>query len=112
MKIFRRQILLCFLLFLSSFYVLAQKKPAFVSGKVLDENENPLPNVSITILGQAKGITSNDSGFFRLSVAANKAFALIFSYTGYKTEQRNFILNEEELENITVRMEKGERTLQ
>src|SRR5688500_12741471 len=104
--------LLLLILTIVSINGLAQKKPAFVSGKVLDENENPLPNVSITILGQAKGITSNDSGFFRLSVAANKAFALIFSYTGYKTEQRNFILNEEEQENVTVRMEKGERTLQ
>jgi hypothetical protein len=111
MKISIRQIYLFVIVLTISFSATAQKKPAFVSGKVIDENENPLPNVSVTILGQGKGITTNDSGYFRLTVSADKAFALIFSYTGHKTEQRNFILNEGEEERITVRLEKGERTL-
>ncbi|MEI9942937.1 MAG: hypothetical protein WDN26_01835 [Chitinophagaceae bacterium] len=38
---------------LSGFDSFSQKKPAFVSGKVVDENENPLSNVSIVILGRA-----------------------------------------------------------
>ena len=88
------------------------KKSAFVSGKVVDENENPLSNVSIIILGQSKGITSNDSGYFRLKVTAEKAFALVFSYSGLKSEQKNFLLNENEEETITIRLEKGEQTLQ
>lgn len=111
MKMPIRQIFFFIFLLIFSFSVSAQKKPAFVSGKVIDENENPLPNVSVTILGQSKGITTNDSGYFRLTVTADKAFALIFSYTGYKSEQRNFILNEGEEEHITVRLEKGERIL-
>src|SRR5688572_10027493 len=74
----------------------AQKKSAFVSGKVLDENENPLPNVSVTILGRQTGIATSDSGTFRLKVAADRAFAVVFSYSGYKTEQRNFLLSENE----------------
>jgi hypothetical protein len=87
-------------------------KSAFVSGKVVDENEKPLSKVSIIILGQSKGIVTNDSGYFRIKVAADKAFALIFSYTGYKTEQKNFLLNEGEEETITLRLERGEKTLQ
>ncbi|MBC7875460.1 MAG: TonB-dependent receptor, partial [Ferruginibacter sp.] len=90
----------------------SQKKSAFVSGKVVDDNENPLTNVTIIILGQSKGITTNDSGYFRIQVTAEKAFALVFTYTGRKSEQKNFLLNEGEEETITVRMEKGERTLQ
>ncbi len=112
MKRFSRQILLtaaCFLLTVAAF---AQKKSAHVSGKVVDENENPLPNVSIVILGQTKGITTNDSGYFRIQVTAEKAFALIFTYTGRKSEQKNFLLNEGEEETLTLRMEKGEKTLQ
>lgn len=89
----------------------AQKKSAFVSGKVLDENENPLANVSVTILGRQTGIITNDSGTFRLKVAADRAFAVVFSFTGYKTEQRNFLLSENEEETIIIRMERGSKTL-
>jgi hypothetical protein len=97
---------------------LAQKKPslstraAFVSGKILDENENPLARVSVIILGKQSGVTTSDSGTFRIKVPAEKAIALIFSFTGYKTEQRNFLLNEKEEERIVLRLERGERSLQ
>jgi hypothetical protein len=83
-----------------------------VSGKVLDENEKPLAGVSITILGRQSGIITSDSGTFRLKVPAEHAFALVFSFTGYKTEQRNFLLNEKEEEHAVIRMEKGQKTLQ
>lgn len=85
----------------------AQRKSAVVSGKVVDENENPMANVSIIILGRQTGIVSNDSGTFRIQVPADRAFALVFSFTGYKTEQRNFLLNEGETERIVVKMERG-----
>ncbi len=91
--------------------VLAQKKSAFVSGKIVDENESPLVKVSVIILGRQTGVASSDSGTFRLSVPADKAFALVFSFTGYKTEQRNFLLNENEEEKIVVRLEKNSQQL-
>ena len=63
-------------LVLSLFFLTAsaQKKIAFVSGQVIDENENPLAKVSIVILGKSTGIVTNDSGFFRIKVAAAKSF--------------------------------------
>jgi hypothetical protein len=90
----------------------AQKKQAFVSGRLLDENEKPLPGVSVTILGRQSGLITSDSGTFRMKVPADKAIALVFSFTGYKTEQRNFLLNEQENEHIVVRLERGQRSLQ
>ena len=111
MKINSRQILLITYFILSATLSFSQKKFAFVSGRVLDENENPLPNVSVVILGQSKGIITNDSGYFRIKVAADKAFAIVFSYSGRNTEQKNFLLNENEEETITIRLEKGEKTL-
>ena len=66
----------------------AQKKSAYVSGKVIDENEDPLQNVSVVILGRQTGIMTNDTGYFRLKVPAEKAFAIIFSYTGHREEQK------------------------
>lgn len=112
MKIFPPQITLtafCLLLTVISF---SQKKSAFVSGKVLDENENPLANVNIVILGKQSGISTSDSGTFRLKVPADKAFAIQFTYSGYKIEQRNFLLNENEEESITLRLERGATVLQ
>ena len=88
----------CIFLFLSlllSLFSMAQKKQATVSGRIVDENEQPLARVSISILGKNTGISSNDSGSFHLKVPSNRPFALLFSYTGYKTEQRNFYLNEQ-----------------
>ena len=94
----------CCLMSIVSF---AQKKPAFVSGKVLDENENPLSNVSVTILGQQKGIGTSDSGTFRLKVTADRAFAIVFSYTGFRTQQKNFLLSENEEETVDKSLEIG-----
>jgi hypothetical protein len=88
-----------------------QKKSAFVSGKVVDENENALSKVSVYILGRQSGIMTSDSGNFRIKVPADKAFALQFSFTGYKVEQRNFLLNENEEEYVVIRMEHGSQEL-
>jgi hypothetical protein len=93
-------------------FSLAQKKGATVSGKVVDESEQPLAGVSVTVLGQQQGIATNDSGFFLVRVPADRAFALVFSFTGFKTVQKNFLLNEGEEENITIRLEQGSGTLQ
>ncbi len=93
------------LLSLLILHTTAQKKSAIVSGNVLDENENPLAKVSVVILGKTTGIVTNDSGYFRLKVPADKSFALIFSYTGYAETQKNFYLSENEEEKISIRME-------
>ena len=110
MRIVLAALLVPFLLLFQSAH--AQKRPAFVSGKLLDENEKALPGVSVVILGRQSGLITGDSGTFRIKVPAERVFALVFSYTGYKTEQRNFLLNEKEEERIVVRMERGVRDLQ
>lgn len=106
-----RQLKLLLLFIITPVFLFAQKKFAYVSGKVVDENENPLTNVSVIILGQSKGVATNDSGYFRIKVEADKAFALIFTYTGRNGEQKNFLLSENEEETITIRLVKGEKAL-
>ncbi len=90
----------------------AQKKTAFVSGKVIDENENPLQKVSVIILGRSTGSITGDSGSFKIKVPAGKAFALVFSYSGYKEIQKNFYLSNGEEETAIIKMEKGGTTLE
>ncbi len=111
-----RVLLVCSLLFivccLFSVESFSQKKYAYVSGKVLDEDEKPLSNVSVVILGQQKGIVTNDSGAFRLRVTADRAFAIVFSYTGFKSQQKNFLLNENEEEKVVIRLEREGKVLE
>lgn len=95
------------LLLFSSLTVFTQKKYAHIAGKVVDENEQPLSKVSIEVIGKQSGIITTDSGTFRIKVQADKSVALIFSYLGYKSEQRNFYLSENEEERVVVRLEKG-----
>ena len=100
-----------FLLFatISSF---AQKKWAYVSGKVIDENEDPLSGVSVIILGKQNGIVTSDSGTYRIKVPAEKAFALVFSHSGFREEQKNFYLSEGEEEQLTVKLNRIGKTLE
>lgn len=98
-----------FLVFLSTSF--GQRKWAYVSGKIIDGNDQAIAKVSVVLLGRTTGVMSSDSGTFRITVPANNAFALVFSSLGYASTQRNFLLNENEEERITVRMEKGSTEL-
>ena len=89
----------------TSFSVFSQKKTATISGSVFDENEKPLFHVSVSVLGKEKGTTTNDSGNFSITVTSGRPLALLFSFTGYKTFQRNFNLAEGEKETITIQLE-------
>ena len=102
---------LTILLLLGTLYSYSQKKQAWVSGKAIDENENPLSKVSVVILGKTSGLTTNDSGQFKIKVPANRSFALVFTYSGYNEVQKNFYLSDGEEEKITVQMERGSKTL-
>jgi hypothetical protein len=90
----------------------AQQKTALVSGKVVDADEKPLAQVTITILGRQGGIATSDSGTFAIKVPAGKAVALVFSFTGFHTVQRNFYLSENEQEKVVIRMESSSKVLE
>ncbi|RYY70573.1 MAG: TonB-dependent receptor [Chitinophagaceae bacterium] len=97
---------------LTCFIAAAQNKTAVISGTIVDENENPLSGISISILGKNAGIVSNDSGRFEIKVASEKSLALIFSHTGFTNVQRNFFLSSGETETIVVRMIKSGKVLE
>ena len=82
----------------------AQSKTATVNGLIVDENDKPLANISISMLGKNTGVVSSDSGRFNLKVPAQKAFALLFSATGYTSQQKNFYLSANEVETVTIRL--------
>ena len=93
MKLFTSVIFI--LLFLTA---QSQRKYAFVSGTIKNDAGLAIAKASISILGYNNGVVSNDSGFYKIKVPAEKSFAIIFSHTGYATLQKIFYLsaNEEE----------------
>ncbi len=90
----------------------AQVKFASITGRVTDENDYPLKNVSVIILGKNSGIVTNDSGTFLLKVPAQKSLALIFSYAGLAPQQKNFFLSNNETEVVAIQMKPGNNTLE
>jgi len=102
---------LTFLLLLITVTAFSQTRSAFISGRVVDENDNPISRVSVVILGKQSGITTDDSGHFRIKVPASRSFGLVFSFTGYNELQKNFYLSIDEEEKVTIQMERGSQTL-
>lgn len=57
-----------------------------VTGKVVDETDSPLPGVSILVKGTSNGTVTDLDGQFSLVVAGDES-VLVFSYTGYLTQE-------------------------
>ena len=106
------KLLTAFLFSFISTCAFAQNNSAIIDGSIIDENENPLSNVSIVILGKEKGIVSSDSGRFSLKVTAGKSFALTFTHTGYKNVQKNFLLSAGEKESVIIKMTLSANTME
>lgn len=63
---------------------------AVVSGKITDENDEPLPYVSVYLAGTTQGATSNKEGSYSLEIPEG-SHEIVFKYIGYKT--RTEIIN-------------------
>ena len=100
----------CFLvslLLLTAFASHAQRKYAFVRGSVQDDQGKPVGQVSVVILGRSTGVVTNDSGYFRMRVPAEKTIALVFSHLGFAEQQKNFYLSENEEEVVQIMLLPG-----
>src|SRR5690606_15843359 len=57
-----------------------------VSGRVVDENSNPMPGVNVIVKGSAVGTSTDIEGRFTLTVA-DANVVLIFSSIGYQSQE-------------------------
>ncbi len=78
--------ILLYLFFLSTITVTAQS-PITVSGKVINEKNEPINGVSIRVNGIPGGVTSDVEGQFRIKLDAGKKYVVIFSSIGYATKE-------------------------
>ncbi len=77
-----KQLTLLLLLLCSAFVAAAQQK---VTGRVTDASGNGIPGVTVRIQQSTHGAITDANG--RFSVEASNGSVLIFSFTGYKTQQ-------------------------
>ena len=68
---------------LLSFSVFAQKHQ--ISGKILDEEQMPVPGVNVVIKGTTIGTITGGDGSFTMQAADNDV--LVITYIGYTTEE-------------------------
>ncbi len=98
----KRVSFLLFLLLSIGLQVSAQERP--LKGVVTSsEDGQPLPGVSISVKGTAKGTTTNGNGEYQISAASGTV--LIFSYVGFITKEIN-LANESEL-NVPLQVTAG-----
>ncbi|MFT6097125.1 MAG: hypothetical protein ACJAVQ_002040, partial [Nonlabens sp.] len=58
---------------------------AIIQGIILDENNKPLTDVNINVLGTTLGTASDKTGFYRLVVPANQKLTIVFTSVSYKS---------------------------
>ncbi len=102
----------CFILSLALLTAKAQRKYAFLSGTIKDDNGMIIPKASIAVLGNSNGIVADDSGYYKIKVPAEKSFAIIFSHTGYATLQKVFYLSENEEEKYSPELKRSGTVLE
>ena len=66
--------------------VFGQGTSRTITGKVVDENGQPLPGVSIKVKGGSKGIQTDRLGIYGITVTDDKA-VLVFFFIGYNTQE-------------------------
>lgn len=102
LQYFRLLLLIC-----GSFCVFSVK--AQVTGKVLDEEGQPLPFVSVYVRGTSNGTAANGDGFFRLTVPKG-THELVFQYIGYRQKIEKITVGDSPI-RLTIHLQPDELVL-
>lgn len=79
-----------------------------INGKVVDENNQPLPGVAVLLKGTTIGVATDVNGNFQLTIPKQEGLTLVFSFVGMKTQER--IVRDEK--SITVIMEEETKMIE
>ncbi len=78
--------LMLLILLIAPLFLMAQENKIKLTGKVVDENEIPLPGASVLEEGTTNGVTTDFDGNFEISVNNIKS-VLVVNYLGYFTKR-------------------------
>lgn len=80
-----------------------------ITGKVTDENAQPLAGVNVIVKASQNGTVTDSKGYFKLSVNENSR-ALVFSFPGYKNEEVR--IDDRNIVNVVMKMISAENESQ
>ncbi|MGC4036913.1 MAG: TonB-dependent receptor [Chitinophagaceae bacterium] len=87
-KIFVSKTLVTAILILSAFVTMAQDATLIeISGKVTNQDKEPLPDVSVQLKGTVAGTITNKTGDFKLRAKTKIPFTLVFSSVGFQQQE-------------------------
>lgn len=84
-----KKILISTFFTLLSFALLAQE--ITIKGRVLDENNVPLPGVTVLVEGTSTGTTTSTDGTFSISINKSATGAILFSFMGYGKQRLELV---------------------
>jgi len=102
---FLKPLLILFTSLLLSLPLMAQRSNATVFGSVSGEDGQPIELANVTIKNFPIGTTTDRQGKYLLRIPANQEIILVFSYTGYHTQERVVRPKSEERIELDLRME-------
>jgi len=92
--------LLCALLIMSS---VAFAQTGSISGKILDETDQPMPSATVAVQGTQKSTATDVNGNFKLTGLANGKITLEVRFLGYMTATRIVDLNGTATVNVSLK---------
>jgi hypothetical protein len=73
-------------------------------GRIVNENDDPVPNASVVIKGTKKGTNSDADGYFNIKInPGDKFVALVTSSIGYETNEKDISNNAGSINKIVLK---------
>jgi len=95
------KILLSFSLSLIFIQAIAQEN-AVLTGKITNQEQNPLVSVNVSVSGTTTGTTSDEEGVYVLELPPNRSYTLLFSMLGYESREVLITLNPDEVRVLNI----------
>lgn len=73
--------------FLFAFLLISMVSNSQIKGLVTDENNQPLPLVTVLVDNTYNSTTTNEKGFYELNIKQKGKYTIIFQFLGFKTKK-------------------------
>lgn len=94
--------LILVMLLLSVTALAQQKAKGIIYGKVTDEDRHPVILANVAVASLTIGVTTDEKGYYELSLPADTTLDVSFSFLGYGTETRRIRLRPKESRKMDV----------
>lgn len=75
-----------------------------IKGNVVDENNQPMPFVSVYLKNTTHGVSTDQAGFFYLDLKPGK-HTIVFSFIGYQTREEVITLKNGETQTLNIQLQ-------